>query len=89
MDQCESKMIDDSIDSIYSIYSIDTKTIDTDSIYNTINISLVKTKLQIIYTYSIKTHKDFKQLLTECAQWDEDCMYALQHTSICNLYKYL
>ena len=80
MDQCESKMIE---------YSIDSKTIDTDSIYNTINISLVKTKLQIIYTYSIKTHKDFKQLLTECAQWDEDCMYALQHTSICNLYKYL
>jgi hypothetical protein len=80
MDQCESKMIE---------YSIDSKTIDTDSIYNTINISLIKTKLQIIYTYSTKINKDFKQLLTECAQWDKDCAYALEHTSICNLYKYL
>jgi hypothetical protein len=80
MDQCESKMIE---------YSIDSKTIDTDSIYNTINISLIKTKLQIIYTYSTKINKNFKTLLTECSEWDGDCRYALQHTTIHNLHKYI
>ena len=80
MDNCESKVIDT---------SIDTKTIDADSIHNTINISLIKTKLQIIYTYSTKINKNFKILLTECAEWDEDCRYALHHTSIHNLHKYI
>tara|TARA_B110000908_G_C10019112_1_gene342117 strand:+ start:75 stop:377 length:303 start_codon:yes stop_codon:yes gene_type:complete len=71
----------------------DTKTIDIDididTIENSINITLIKKKLQILYTYSTTYDKDFKTLLLECAEWDTDCNYVVQHTSICNLYKYI
>ena len=80
MDQSESKVID---------HSKDKKNIYIEYIHHTFNIPLIKTKLQIIYTYSIKINKNFKTLLTECAEWDKDCMYALEHTSIHNLHKYI
>lgn len=68
---------------------METKTIDINHNEYSINNIVIKKKLQILYTYSTTYDKDFKTLIQECAEWDTDCNYVLQHTSICNLYKYI
>jgi hypothetical protein len=68
---------------------METKTIDINHNEYSINNIVIKKKLQILYTYSTTYDKDFKTLLLECAEWDTDCNYVVQHTSICNLYKYI
>ena len=84
MDNCKITFIKKSIKK-----TMETKTIDINHNEYSINNIVIKKKLQILYAYSTTYDKDFKTLIQECAEWDTDCNYVLQHTSICNLYKYI
>lgn len=56
---------------------------------STPDIDVIKIKLQILYTYSLKYNKKFKTLIVECSNWDQDCKYALNNPSIHNLNQFI
>ena len=53
------------------------------------DINVITKKLQIIYMYSQKTSKSFRELLENSSLWDEDCKYALSHKDTFDIKKLL
>jgi len=53
------------------------------------DVNVIIKKLQIIYMYSQKTSKTFRELLENSSKWDKDCKYALSHKDSFDIKKLL